>query len=120
MSSGAGSNSCRPSLISSDKPRAPGAAPPRRGVPKNSNSERKETPTMRNIPHLKAGPAPDDVPEYGSRQLTIFGRNCRLLAERVMVGHLRLIDAADMLQSAAEVSGLCEIVGDDVVQRTIA
>lgn len=43
-----------------------------------------------------------------------------MLAERVAVGQMRLIDAADMLQSAAELSGLCEAVGDDLVQQVLA
>jgi hypothetical protein len=53
-----------------------------------------------------------DVPEFCERKLMVFARNCELFAERVAAGQLRLIDAADMLQSAAELSGLCEIAGD--------
>ena len=58
--------------------------------------------------------------EFAERKLAVFARNCRLLAERVAIGQLRLVDAADMLQSAAELSGLSDIVGADVVQRIMA
>ena len=64
--------------------------------------------------------ADENVAKFADRKLAVFTRNCRLLAERVAVGQLRLIDAADMLQSAAELSGLSEVVGDDVVQRIMA
>jgi hypothetical protein len=81
---------------------------------------------MRNVKHLKvqdydAEPAVDqNVAEFANRKLALFAQNCRVFAERVAVGQLRLIDAADMLQSAAELSGLCEMVGDDAIQRTMA
>jgi hypothetical protein len=54
------------------------------------------------------------------QMLRIFADRCAVLAERVAIGNLRLIDAADMLQSAAELSGLVEIVGDDRVQEIMA
>ncbi len=82
---------------------------------------------MRAITHAQA---PEDKPNHstagaiaadlGKRKLVVFARNCRLFAEDVAVSRLRLIDAVDMLQSAAELSGLCETVGDDVVQRMMA
>lgn len=58
--------------------------------------------------------------EFRRHKLVVFARNCQMLAERVAVGQIRLIDAADMLQSAAELSGLCEAVGDDLVQQILA
>ena len=67
------------------------------------------------------GPRPDEIAiDFADRQLQAFARNCRLLAERVALMQLRLVDAADMLQSAAELSGLSDIVGDDTVQRIMA
>jgi hypothetical protein len=81
---------------------------------------------MCNVTHLEvqdydAEPSVDqNVADFANATLALFQQNCRLFAERVAVGQLRLIDAADMLQSAAELSGLCEMVGDDVVQRTMA
>lgn len=81
---------------------------------------------MRNITHHEAHdhnvePAVNqNVAEFANRKLALFAENCRLFAERVAVGQLRLIDAADMLQSAAELSGLCEMLGDNAIQRTIA
>lgn len=58
--------------------------------------------------------------EFRQRKLDVFARNCQLFADRVAVGQIRLADAADMLQSAAELSGLCEAVGDDLVQQIMA
>jgi len=81
---------------------------------------------MRNVTHFKAkdygaeAAADQNVADFANRKLTLFAQSCRLFAERVAVGQLRLIDAADMLQSAAELSGLCEMVGEDAVQRTMA
>lgn len=65
-------------------------------------------------------PANQNVAEFANRKLAYFAENCRLFAERVAVGQLHLTDAADMLQSAAEISGLCDMVGNDAVQRTMA
>jgi len=78
---------------------------------------------MRNVPHFQehAEPVADqNVAAFTNRKLAVFAQNCRAFADRVAVGQLRLVDAADMLQSAAELSGLCEMLGDDVVQRTMA
>lgn len=81
---------------------------------------------MRNVSYLgvndyEAEPAVDqNLAEFANRKLALFAQHCRVLAERVAVGQLRLTDAADMLQSAAELSGLCEMVGDDAVQRSMA
>lgn len=58
--------------------------------------------------------------EFRDRKLQVFTRNCGAMAERVAAGQLRLIDAVDMLQSAAELSGLCELVGDDAVQQILS
>jgi hypothetical protein len=58
--------------------------------------------------------------QFSERQLNIFAARCHTLAERVAAGQMRLIDAADMLQSAAELSGLADVAGDDVVQRVMA
>lgn len=58
--------------------------------------------------------------QFRQRKLAVFARNCQMLSERVAVGQIRLIDAVDMLQSAAELSGLCETVGDDLVQQVLA
>jgi hypothetical protein len=88
--------------------------------------EKNGLPTMRNETHFKAQdygtepPVDQNLADFANRKLTFFAQNCRLFAERVAVGQLRLIDAADMLQTAAELSGFCEMVGDDVVQRTMA
>ncbi len=54
------------------------------------------------------------------RQLSLFSNRCEMLAERVAAGRLRLIDAVDLLQSAAELSGLIESVGDNAVQAVLA
>jgi len=81
---------------------------------------------MRNVPHFQEQdydhePAADqDVADFANRKLTLFAQNCRVFAERVAAGQLRLIEAADMLQSAAELSGLSEMLGDDSVQRAMA
>ncbi|WFU28347.1 hypothetical protein QA649_19655 [Bradyrhizobium sp. CB1717] len=61
-----------------------------------------------------------NLEHYQERQLAVFAERCGTLAERVAAGQLRLIDAADMLQSAAEISGLVEMVGDDRVQEIMA
>ncbi len=61
-----------------------------------------------------------DGNDFRPRRLAVFERHCLVFADRVASGNLRLIDAADMLQSAAEISGLCEVVGDDVVQEIMA
>lgn len=58
--------------------------------------------------------------DYEKRQLTVFAERCGTLAERVAAGQLRLIDAADMLQSAAEIVGLVDMVGEDRVQAIMA
>jgi hypothetical protein len=80
---------------------------------------------MRNVTHLEvqddAKPAVDqNLAEFADRKLALFVQICRVYAERVAVGQLRLIEAADMLQSAAELSGLCEMIGDDAIQRIMA
>jgi hypothetical protein len=82
---------------------------------------------MRNITHPQApnhksneASAQPNNAGFAARNLAVFARNCHPFAERVAVGQFRLIDAADMLQGAAEISGLCETVGDEVIQRVMA
>jgi hypothetical protein len=71
---------------------------------------------MDQINRFQLGSKDNKYPAFTSRQLTIFSERARLLADRVGAGQLRLVDAADMLQTAAELSGLAEMVGDDTVQ----
>lgn len=65
---------------------------------------------MRNVMHLKGQDhnaetvVDQNMAQFAERKLALFAQNCRVFAERVAVGQLRLIDAADMLQSAAELS----------------
>lgn len=70
--------------------------------------------------HGNHEPAAQSAIEFRRRKLSVFARNCELFAERVAAGQIRLIDAADMLQSAAELSGLCQVAGDDLVQEVMA
>jgi hypothetical protein len=82
---------------------------------------------MRNVTHAEASeyktvqsPGFKNAAEFGKLKLAAFSRHCRNFAERVAIGQLRLIDAADMLQSAAELSGLCDLFSEDVIQQIMA
>lgn len=75
---------------------------------------------MRKVTHLETFDYPLGEAEFLQLKLSVFERHCQDFADRVAVGRLRLADAADMLQSAAELSGLSDAVGDDVVQQYLA
>jgi hypothetical protein len=51
-----------------------------------------------------------------SRQLAILTARAVEMAERVRNNQIALRDAADVLQDAAEWSGLVDAVGNDVIQ----
>jgi hypothetical protein len=51
------------------------------------------------------------------RQLAIFTRACRRMAERVNMGATPFIYGVDTLYSAALDTGLIEVAGDDRVQQ---
>jgi hypothetical protein len=52
--------------------------------------------------------------------VTIFRARCEALALLVEAAEIDLLDAVDMLQSAAESNGLVREIGQDEVQRIIA
>jgi hypothetical protein len=52
--------------------------------------------------------------------LELFAARCSELADRVLRGEVLLVDAADMLQSAAVWSGLADRLGHDVLQTTMS
>ena len=65
------------------------------------------------------------TPEINSAQAKpdpldiLFERSC-ILADRVREGTLQFIEGVDMAYSAAELSGLIDRFGDDVVQLVLA
>jgi hypothetical protein len=58
--------------------------------------------------------------QASNSQLDLFAVRCSELADRVVAGRLGFINAVDMAYSAAEWSGLVEMVGDDAVQKVMA
>lgn len=52
--------------------------------------------------------------------LDIFYRHARLAAYRVAAQRIAIVDAVDMLHSAAAWSGLIDAVGEDRVQEALA
>lgn len=51
--------------------------------------------------------------------ILVFEDRCHVLAARARAGQLCLLDAVDMAQSAAEWSGVAEVIGDDQVQTVL-
>jgi hypothetical protein len=49
----------------------------------------------------------------------IFSDRCEAFAERVRLGNLHLVEAVDCCQSAADISGLSEMLGIDEVQAIL-
>jgi hypothetical protein len=62
----------------------------------------------------------EDQQRIVERQLAIFTRACRRMAERVNMGATPFIDGIDFLHSAALDTGLVEVAGDDRVQQIMA
>ena len=58
--------------------------------------------------------------QFAERQLKILAMRSSDLAERVRYGGIEKIDAVDMAYSAAVISGLVDLVGDDAVQAVLA
>jgi hypothetical protein len=62
----------------------------------------------------------DPAMRFLQRQLDLFDARCQELAERVTAGVTPFVEAVDLAYSAAVWSGLSEVLGDDVVQKTMA
>ncbi len=60
-----------------------------------------------------------DAPATPALADLFFDRAC-VIAQRVYGGELPILDAVDMLHSAAEWSGLIDRLGEDEVQRLMA
>jgi hypothetical protein len=61
----------------------------------------------------------DDISKP-QKQLKILALRSLELADRVATGEIKFLDAVDVAYEAAQWSGLTQIVGDDVVQATLA
>jgi hypothetical protein len=55
-----------------------------------------------------------------ARQLKVLALRSIELADRVAAGEVRFFDALDVAYEAAAASGLRDVVGDDIVQATLA
>ena len=52
--------------------------------------------------------------------IDLLAIRCCELADRVTAGELPFIEAVDLAYSAAQWSGLCDVVGDDAAQKVLA
>ena len=68
----------------------------------------------------QAAAARQTAKSRAAKQLEILALRTLELADRVACGELKFIDAVDVSYEAAVDSGLVAIVGDDVVQLTLA
>ena len=62
----------------------------------------------------------DRAAVYIQAQLELFEIRCREMAQQVNAGLIAMVDAADMLHSAAIWSCLIDRIGPDAVQQTMA
>jgi hypothetical protein len=53
-------------------------------------------------------------------QLQLFAIRCLDLADRVAENQMAFLDAVDVAYEAALWGGLCESIGDDIIQATMA
>ncbi len=60
------------------------------------------------------------TPAVVEAQLEILFQSACILADRVAAGDMHLLDAADLIQSAAEFAGVVDNAGQDRVQEVLA
>ena len=62
----------------------------------------------------------DSSVDRAAAQLELFARRCLDLADRVAENKIAFLDAIDVAYEAAVWAGLCETIGDDLIQATMA